>query len=67
MILYTRILLLVLVLVTTACGTVAPRDALKGANFLRNINKLAKPGVAERAENCIKDLVDPSLRGSRCG
>ena len=50
----------------TGCGTITAKDAIKGANAVRNLANLSKEGVIESASNCVKDVFDPSNRGSNC-
>ena len=61
------IMIAVLVLaLLPGCGTITAKDAIKGANAMRNIANLSKEGVVESASNCVKDVFDPSNRGSNC-
>mgnify|MGYP005990755147 FL=1 len=46
----------------TACGTMTPKDMLKGANAVRNISKITTPGVKEELVTMTKDVFDP-MRG----
>jgi uncharacterized protein YceK len=56
----------VILLLVSGCGTITAKDAIKGANAMRNIATLSKAGVVESASNCVKDVFDPSNRGSNC-
>jgi len=41
-------------------------NTIKTVNTGRAIQGLTKAGVTESATNCIKDILDPSNRGSGC-
>jgi uncharacterized protein YceK len=60
------ILTVIAMTLLAGCGTITAKDAIKGANAIRNISTISKAGAVERASNCIKDRADPSNRGSRC-
>jgi uncharacterized protein YceK len=57
---------IITIMLLQGCGTITAKDAIKGANAIRNISTISKAGAVERASNCIKDIADPSNRGSRC-
>jgi hypothetical protein len=57
-----KIISIILVgLMLSACS-----NAIKTVNTGRAIQGLSKAGVTESATNCIKDIFDPSNRGSGC-
>ena len=59
-------LAILILLLVSGCGTITAKDAIKGANAMRNIANLSKDGAIESASNCVKDVFDPSNRGSNC-
>ena len=50
-----------LALMLSACS-----QTIKTVNTGRAIAGLSKAGITESATNCIKDIFDPSNRGSGC-
>jgi hypothetical protein len=57
-----------IVMMTSACsvGTISGKDVIRSINIGKNISKITTAGVQEEATNCIKDIFDPSNRGSGC-
>ena len=57
-----------IVMMTSACsvGTISGKDVIRSINIGKNISKITTAGVKEEATNCIKDVFDPSNRGSGC-
>jgi hypothetical protein len=53
---------------TSACsvGTISGKDVIRSINLANNVSKITTAGVKEEASNCIKDIFDPSNRGSGC-
>tara|TARA_B100002019_G_scaffold64553_2_gene55382 strand:+ start:4019 stop:4219 length:201 start_codon:yes stop_codon:yes gene_type:complete len=62
------ILLGLVVMMTSACsvGTISGKDVIRSINLAKNVSKITTAGVKEEASNCIKDIFDPSNRGSGC-
>ena len=62
------ILLGLVVMMTSACsvGTISGKDVIRSINLAKNVSKMTTAGVKEEASNCIKDIFDPSNRGSGC-
>lgn len=58
--------LILVCVMLTGCGTMTPKDMLKTANALRNLDKMTTAGVSEELTNCAKDILDPGNRGSGC-
>ena len=56
------------VMMTSACsvGTISGKDVIRSINIGKNISKITTAGVKEEATNCVKDILDPSNRGSGC-
>ena len=64
-----RLIALGLILImTSACsvGTINGKDVIRSINLGMNISKITTAGVKEEATNCVKDIFDPSNRGSGC-
>lgn len=57
-----------IVMMTSACsvGTISGKDVIRSINLAKNVSKITTAGVQEEATNCIKDIFDPSNRGSGC-
>ena len=57
-----------ILLMTSACsvGTIKGKDVIRTINLGKNISKITTAGVKEEATNCVKDIFDPSNRGSGC-
>ena len=57
-----------ILLMTSACsvGTIKGKDVIRSINLGKNISKITTAGVKEEATNCVKDIFDPSNRGSGC-
>lgn len=57
-----------IVMMTSACsvGTISGKDVIRSINIGKNISKITTAGVKEEATNCVKDILDPSNRGSGC-
>lgn len=57
-----------ILLMTSACsvGTIKGKDVIRTINLGKNISKMTTAGVKEEATNCVKDIFDPSNRGSGC-
>lgn len=57
-----------ILLMTSACsiGTIKGKDVIRTINLSKNISKITTAGVKEEATNCVKDIFDPSNRGSGC-
>ena len=55
-------------MMTSACsvGTISGKDVIRSINLAKNVSKITTAGVKEEASNCIKDIFDPSNRGSGC-
>ena len=53
---------------TSACsiGTISGKDVIRSINIGKNISKITKEGVQEKATNCVKDVFDTGNRGSGC-
>ena len=62
------ILLGLVVMMTSACsvGTISGKDVIRSINLAKNVSKITTAGVKEEASNRIKDIFDPSNRGSGC-
>ena len=62
------ILLGLVVMMTSACsvGTISGKDVIRSINLAKNVSKITTAGIKEEASNCIKDIFDPSNRGSGC-
>ena len=62
------VLLGLIVTMTSACsvGTISGKDVIRSINLAKNVSKITTAGVKEEASNCIKDIFDPSNRGSGC-
>ena len=62
------ILLGLVVMMTSACsvGTISGKDVIRSINLAKNVSKITTAGVKEEASNCIKDIFEPSNRGSGC-
>lgn len=62
------ILLGLIAVMTSGCGvnTISGKDVIKSINLAKNVSKITTAGVKEEASNCIKDIFDPSNRGSGC-
>tara|TARA_B100000575_G_scaffold165450_1_gene132286 strand:+ start:1003 stop:1215 length:213 start_codon:yes stop_codon:yes gene_type:complete len=64
-----RIIVLgLIIMMTSACsvGTISGKDVIRSINIGKNISKITTAGVKEEATNCVKDIFDPSNRGSGC-
>ena len=61
-------LIIVLAFSTSACtvGTITGKDVIRSINLGKNISKITTAGFKEEATNCVKDIFDPSNRGSGC-
>jgi|TARA_B110000977_G_scaffold152373_1_gene193506 hypothetical protein len=57
------VLVAIVAMSLTACGSMTPKDMLKGANTIRNIGKITSPGVTEELAVRFKDAVDPTRGG----
>tara|TARA_B100000963_G_scaffold132695_1_gene115538 strand:- start:1146 stop:1358 length:213 start_codon:yes stop_codon:yes gene_type:complete len=57
-----------IIMMTSACsvGTISGKDVIRSINIGKNISKITTAGVKEEATNCVKDIFDPSNRGSGC-
>ena len=57
-----------IIIMTSACsvGTISGKDVIRSINLGKNISKITTAGVKEEATNCVKDIFDPSNRGSGC-
>lgn len=53
---------------TSGCGvtSLSGKDIIKTINLAKNVNKITTAGVKEEASNCVKDIFDPTNRGSGC-
>jgi len=62
------ILLGLIAVMTSGCGvtSLSGKDIIKTINLAKNVNKITTAGVKEEASNCVKDIFDPTNRGSGC-
>jgi len=47
----------------TGCAGMQPKDILKGANAIKNLNKISNAGVQEEFVTGMKNVFDPSRGG----
>ena len=59
-------LILLLAFLTSACSATTGKKIIQGYNLSKNIAGMTQAGVTEEASNCVKDIFDPSNRGSGC-
>jgi len=63
-----RILLIGLMLLTTACSQTTGQKVIIGYNTYKGLTSGSYhgAGLEERVSNCVKDIFDPNNRGSGC-
>ena len=55
--------LMVVCVMMTGCAGMQPKDILKGANAIKNLNKISNAGVQEEFVTGMKNVFDPSRGG----